>query len=344
MRRLRPASVILAFLLLLILAYTAWWASAAWQVRAGIERWAAEQRDSGADVTYEGLTVDGFPLELAVSLRNARLRLPDGTEAAADAVEAAADPWNPLDIRLTRLASPRALLPDGAGGAMALQAVDGVGTLALGLDGRARQATLDLTGVTLAEPGAGPGLTAERLALAVSQPDAPPTAHTDPAGTLDLRLSSLTFAHGVDPSGGVLGTAVARIGGRLTLLGRLDGLAGDQLRIWRDSGGTVEVTDALVDWGGLVMTGDATLALDGEMQPLLAGTVRMERGELLLDALAGSGVVPPRQAAQLKPFVGFLAQPGEDGVRRVTLPIAVQDRRLALGPAIIATLPEIVWK
>lgn len=342
--RLRSLSVVLAFVLLLVLAYTAWWASAAWQLRAGIDRWVEAQRASGAMVSYTDLSIGGFPLELAVNTRDALLRLPDGTEASAAGIAAAADTWSPLDVRLTVMETPRVSLPAGPESALVLAAESATGTAGLDTFGRVRQGTLALSRLTITPPGADMPLNAATAELATTLPALPPATHTDPLGTLGLQLSGLVLPDPTDPVATVLGPEIKRAAISATILGGLppNPRAAD-LRAWSEDGGTVEMTGLALDWGELSLRGDATLALDGSLQPIGAGTLLVGGTDALLKALVASDLLAPQQAAQLRPFIEFLAQPREDGTRRVSLPVTLQDRRLSLGPMAVATVPSLVW-
>ena len=68
----RSVSVFAAFLLVLGLAYAAYWNSAASTLRTRLEAWAEARRADGGQVEYQSLYVRGFPLELRAEAKQVR--------------------------------------------------------------------------------------------------------------------------------------------------------------------------------------------------------------------------------------------------------------------------------
>lgn len=349
--RLRTVSVAVTVLLLVLLAYTAWWVSAARQLRHGVEDWAAQQRAAGTSVEYGGLTVAGWPLELAASADRIHLQRPDGLRLDLAALRVAADPWNPLALRIRVPQGLRAVLPGPAGPAWdatgtptgpTLTAGSGEGTLELGRDGRVQAGSLALSTAALAVRSPTPGtLAADAITLGWRQPAAPPPGSTDPSLSVRLGLTGLVLPN---PMPAPLASRIDRLGLEATLRGPLPpDLAAMSLRDWSKAGGVVDLTSLSLSWSGLTLQGDATLALDRDLQPLLAGSARLGGTDVLVDALAGAGLLRPNQAVGVKAALGLLAQPQPDGSRAVQVPVTIQARQLAIGPAKLGEIPEIRW-
>ena len=115
------------------------------------------------------------------------------------------------------------------------------------------------------------------------------------------------------------------------------------LAAWRDGGGTLDIDNARLAWGGTVVTLDGTLALDGAMQPEGALTATIDGGDKMVDGLVASGAIEQRFAGFAKSVMRAIATPGEDG-GKVHLPVTVQDQRVYVGPATVAALPHVTWR
>jgi hypothetical protein len=110
---------------------------------------------------------------------------------------------------------------------------------------------------------------------------------------------------------------------------------------WHAGGGSVTLSDTLLKWGPLTLTGAAQLGLDDRLQPSGKGTADVGGTAATLDALVGGGVLQPGLAATAKAVLGAMAQlPGGDAVR---LPFVLRDSTLSVGPIPLARLNDIVW-
>jgi hypothetical protein len=110
---------------------------------------------------------------------------------------------------------------------------------------------------------------------------------------------------------------------------------------WQAGGGAVSVSDALLKWGPLTLTGQAQLGLDSRLQPAGKGVADVSGAAAALDALVDGGVVQPGMAATAKAVLGAMAQlPGGDKVR---LPFVLRDNTVSVGPIPLARLNDIVW-
>jgi hypothetical protein len=139
--------------------------------------------------------------------------------------------------------------------------------------------------------------------------------------------------------------------GRVRLAGRVmgelsslnPGMGAGALGPWRDDGGTVELSRIEVRYGALEVAAEGTLALDGEMQPLVALTARVEGFGESLDALAQRGAMKRGDATAAKLVLAALAERGPNGRPRLALPVTLQDGFLSVGPAMLLRMPPIPW-
>ena len=179
---------------------------------------------------------------------------------------------------------------------------------------------------SIGSPGPAPGT------------DAPPP----PSAELSLRLDGVTLPQ-AQP--GPLGPHVQWLTAEAVLDGsvRPDGPA-KALAAWRDEGGAVEIRRLELAWGPLLLSGNATLALDGNMQPEGAGTANIRGYGETIDALVAQGLMKPQAGTLTKAALGLMAKtPADGGAKVLTVPLSIQNRVLYAGPIGLLKLPTIVW-
>lgn len=339
--RLRPLSVVAAFVLLLVLAWTAYWSAAANRLKGWIDAWAAAERAGGSVVDYADLRVSGFPLELRLDAGAVRIRRPDGVILSTTRLSMMAEPWAPLDVAFMLDGEPHLVLPPaGARPSLALHAAAGAGRAEFSTAGTLDGLTMTLTRPRLDLGGTDRALSAATVDVALDKPAAPPDTHADPGLLVGMALRDLTL-----PGDPLMGAAVQRADLSLTVKGDPpDSLDVAAVRAWSEDGGTVDLAIAAVDWGDLRLSGDATLALDGALQPIGAGTVTLVGFETLFDRLAATGRMDRQRATLAKTVLGLLARPTPDGALALKAPVTLQDRRLTLGAVPVTELPVVDWK
>jgi hypothetical protein len=114
---------------------------------------------------------------------------------------------------------------------------------------------------------------------------------------------------------------------------------------WRDTGGTVEVTELELRWGPLNIVAVGTMALDENLQPLAALTATITGFNETIDALTTTGTIQQSEADAAKTLLNLLAKPPSllGGPPEIAVPITVQNQRLSLGPVALMMLPLIEW-
>ncbi len=173
--------------------------------------------------------------------------------------------------------------------------------------------------------------------LHLQQPSTPPTDHTQSSVSLAFAINDALFQPG-------LLRAMPQHLTALTLNGRLLGGLPDwrqrsAVEAWRGQGGTLELDALDFSWANLSGKLQSTLALDDHLQPEGAGTI-----QLFLDTTAPA----PTDALDFNRFTAMLfslmAQTDpKTGSKSVTLPLALQNRQLALGVFPLTKIPEIFW-
>lgn len=340
--RLRPLSLLAAFLLLLVLAYTAWWVAAAAQLRRAMADLIAVQQDQGNQVEPAAPGVGGYPLRLAVRLERGHWRRMDGALIEAADLEAWARPWNPLTVRLEAEGPVRLMLPATEDRpALDLGATAATGEMQLDQAGGVRQARLRLDQPQLAATDLTGPLTAARMELGWSRPVLDAPGPLPVTGIVNLHLADITLP------GRVLPPLEPQIH-ELALEAQLRGMLPPSpdiaaLRGWSEAGGTVELTAFRLLWGRLDLRGNATLALDSALQPIAAGSAELSGSESLIDMLVAADSLTADQGNAARAALGFLSRPTPDGRRAVQVPVTIQDQSLSIGPIRVGRVPSIRW-
>src|SRR5205823_9134066 len=114
------------------------------------------------------------------------------------------------------------------------------------------------------------------------------------------------------------------------------------LAAWRAAGGTLELRSVAAKWGPLGLTGDGTLALDKEMQPVVALSLAISGFAETLDALVASGLVDQKKAGLPRVILGALAR-NNNGTTSIKAPLTIQDGFLLIGPVKLLPVPPIDW-
>ena len=112
---------------------------------------------------------------------------------------------------------------------------------------------------------------------------------------------------------------------------------------WRDSGGIIDIDIFEGVLGGLKTRGNGTLALDQNLQPLLAASANFEGIVPLVDRLDKLGFIGSKTAILAKVILGGISTRLKNGRLSVGLPLSIQNRKLSVGPVMLMTLPPINW-
>ncbi len=340
-------------------AYAAYWRYVAAELTAGIEAWAADQRARGnqADFAWDG--IGGFPLAFRAEFRQPALRLHlPGAELVwqGSNLRAEMSPWN---LRRIRVSSP-------GEHNLWLQALQQSGQWRLatvGLSGEARfhgNGALGGLSATLEQPDAalpgGLAIAAGHASLGLALPEAAPVDYSQPFAGISLDLARVVLP----PDTRLLTTdPVERATLEATIMGPMVAALTQSLdqtqpqppppsvaqilAAWRDAGGDVEIAQFSFAQGPLSAAGEATLALDGDLQLLGAGTVTTTGLSDAVEILLADGIVPADRALLTRTTVKALERLGEDGKKQAKFALSLQNRTISFGPAPLLTLPPIVW-
>jgi len=340
-RPTRFGLAVVAALLVLLGAYTAYWLIVARRVTDGIADWAQTERAEKIDVSWEKIGVAGFPFACRVAFENVVLRdgrLTPSPELRIPAVSGSARPW---DFASWRLTAPAGFLAMLAGGGerppLKLAAHTAVGVLTVDPE-EGTKLWLSLEDIRAEAGEAVPISSADAWVIL---PAKPPRSHTEPAlgVALDLRQVQLPGMTSV------LNDTIDELAFGITIRGAVpSGKLAQAVSEWRDAGGTVELDDLHLNWGGVSASASGTIALDRELQPIGGFSGAIAGYDQILTGLVQSGRRSAAEAGLARLALAMLAKAGPDGKPEIKTAFTIQNGQMFLGPANLGKAPHLAWE
>jgi hypothetical protein len=340
-RSTRLGLAILATLLVAAGAYTAYWFVVAGRVEDGVVSWAQSVRADKIDVSWQKLRVVGFPVAFRVELETAALRdraVTPSPEIRTPWLTGTARPWDfadwhlaardgfTADIAGTGQRTPATLTARPAGGVVSIP-FEGGWKLWLSL----QNATVDW----VAQVRAG---SAE---VRITAPPLQPRGHTDPNIALAVNARQVELPAAIGP----LADAIEQLDFAATVKGAIpNGKLAEAVAAWRDAGGTIELDNLHLKWGGLDATATGTIALDKELQPIGGLSGAIQGYDHILTALVQSGRMRAGDAGLARIALALLAKPGPDGKSEIKTAFTIQNGQMYLGPAKLGKAPHLTWE
>lgn len=338
------AAVIIAALFIAAAALVAGWWFVANRLEGEIDAFAARLGSDGGHFTTAERKRGGFPFHPTLILTNPEVAFPPGAPGpwswSGEKAEVSVSLFSPrtIDIALSG-ASRLQASPFGEPLDLAVEA--SAATAQLAREPGRETAAINIANLAIATPN-GETIQVDSAALRVARALALPTDERAQAYTGALQLLGLTLPE-------TQTTPLGRRMGQLLLEGVVLGplppaFDTEAFKSWRDAGGTLEITRLLARFGPLTMSAEATMALDGDMQAMGAGTGRIQGFAPALDALAASQAMRLNDANAAKSFLALLARPPMPGAEpQLTAPLTIQERKLFIGPVAVMHMPLIKW-
>lgn len=337
-RPLRFGLVAVAVLLVLAGGYSLYWEIVARRIERGLVAWTQSAAQRQVDASWRRSRVGGFPSGFRVELEDAVLRdrsVAPAPELQAAALTGIAAPW---DLDDWRLSAPAGLAADLAGARdrpavrLAAQTADGAVSFATP---RGVVLWLRLQGAR-AQGGGEVRIGAADVWIML-----PPRGHTAPS----FAVAAVLRAVQLPAAARALGDSIDELAFGLTVNGSLPrGNLVRSLAAWRDAGGTVELDNLDLEWGGLGATATGTIALDSELQPIGGFSGAIEGYERILQALVQAGRMRPGDAVLAQLALTMLAKAGPDGRPEIATSFTIQNGQMYLGPARLGPAPRLAWK
>jgi hypothetical protein len=333
-RSTRLGFVILAVLVVVAGAYTAYWYIVAGQIEDGVAAWAQSARAEKIDVSWQKIDVGGYPLAFRVELENATFRdraVTPSPEFRIPSIAGTADPWDFADWRLT---VPQGFTADLTSAdtkpQMKLTVETGQGTVSSGREG----AWSSWLRLRHANVSAG-------ARVKVSTADAWLThAPTDPKLAVAVNARQVELPAAIGP----LGEMIEELDFAVTVKGAMpSGTLSEALAVWRDAGGRIELDKLQLKWGALGATATGTIMLDPQLQPTVALSGAIQGYDQILTLLTETGRMRPTDAGLARIALNLLAKPGPDGKPEIKTPFTIQNGQMFLGPAKLGRAPYLTW-
>jgi hypothetical protein len=326
------APIIGAIVAGLIVLHLCGWLWLAHAARARVEAYVAAHGDT---IASRSIGSGGYPFHVEARLTGVVLTVRTGSSMRLEA------PLVTVRLGLPAFHGISVTTPEGSTLTLGGQRVEArVAKLRLSgtsENGRIAQALLTIGGLTFPTAVSGPRVDSVKLLLTL--PPAPASTATGESGHFTLDVSNVVMPGDF----GALGATIGHIQFDGVANGALPAIAPDRdaLAAWRDSGGTIDLRRAALDWNKFQVAGEGTLTLDKSLQPEAAFSANVDGWPDLLDALAASGALKLEQARIIKFGLTLLSSPSADGSMK--LPITIQHSELYLEKAKILELPRIDW-
>lgn len=337
---------LIALLVLLVAADVAYWNWAANRMRDGIRTWIADRTAEGWHIKTGPMTIGGWPNTVVAHLPDVVMThdpahqpgaFPAPVRFDSGAVSLLVSLFQPTTLTLTLQGEQRIEIADAPPLLVAGDALDARLPLT---SPSVREITFSGRGVRVGPAAktwlARIGTIDGRVGLADTEAGAAAIDFTSSANTIDL------------PAGPKypLGPSITHLSVGGTLNGPFPpgGALAASASAWRDGGGSLEVKEAVLDWGPLHLTSTATLALDDQLQPMGSGSAKVSGYQEALDRLAASGVLTKSAATVAKAMLSLLAGTGTgDSPSEVEVPLTLQYRTLSMRQVPLVRLPELDW-
>ena len=113
------------------------------------------------------------------------------------------------------------------------------------------------------------------------------------------------------------------------------------LNAWRDTGGTLSISDLIVKWGPLDLTASGKLSLDAQNRPEGRLDARVTDFKNLVDAMAQEGIVKEDEARIALAGLVLVSQFQGNRSGDVLVPVIMDKGRIYLGPLAIGNLTPL---
>ena len=332
-----------------IVAYSAVWWSSAERFRREIDGWAADMRGRGWTVSYDRVRIEGYPASLTAIVEAPSIGAPAGAGGwrwQGPRMTAKVRPWNPGRIALDGGGIHRFQTEGADSEPVRIAAGDAFGLILRLTDAQATKIVLKLSDIEIDAPGRILPRRLKEAEAAIRLPDRPARVEDgrgpEPPGvSIAASLRDIEFGRGAPAArGGTIEEA--------SLTAKLIGpfprdATAQSLAVWRDGGGTLEIGALSLRWQKANGKGSGTVALDRDLQPLAALTIRIEGYADLVRSLVDRGWLKKRDAGAIKLGLDLFARAGTEQPGAVALPLTFQNRRVFLGPISVMRLPRIEW-
>jgi hypothetical protein len=335
----RAVTWIAVLLIALGVAHLAGW----WLIGAIVLRGIEAGGPAGETLHHAGAARGGWPMRVAITLERPVLSRPAVGFAPATTIEAvgavaSAPLVSPREVTVQFTCPCRVAFPDAPG--MAPTTVEASSlVLSFRAEDSAPPREWHLAGeeMTIVQGADAVRLRGARMTGRRSD------AMTGPRHIIAVALEGVQLGAGAEQP---FGREIRSASGELAVFGEMPAGPDPEtsLRAWRDDRGQIELRRLSLAWGPLALSAGLTLALDGALQPIGAGTIRIANWRPALEAVAAAGLIDRQATALVRLALTAVSRPAPGGGPPVVeVPVSLEDRTLSAARFPIARLPEIRW-
>jgi len=330
-----------------LLLYAAYWFVMAGKIRSAAESFAANSTEITAN--WQDLSMGGFPYRIEARFQQPKLAAPRTPEAwawSADSMSVGFMPYNlkhlVLKVDGEQLLQYRKLSEGSRQHLFKMRAEGSFASYVALDDAPMGRLAIDIKKAT-GQLDTRENYSADRLQLhlrPVSLEDGPPQATRD----YDLALQGENILLDPARASAALGPNIALFIAQ-TRAKNLPVTGGaslvELLQTWRDTGGTLTVSDLTVKWGALDMNGRGILQLDDAGR--LAGRLDtvFTNYDQLLKALVTAEVITQAQSRLASAGLSLFSQFQGSADGAVKLPLVMRNGTLFLGPLPVGELEPL---
>jgi hypothetical protein len=335
--------------------YTIFWHSMAVYLESSIDDWRSYKTDQGVESSYSTIEVAGFPLNFYIRINNPRLQGPLAAIGnygikkwiwEGNHLIVKLRPWNFNLIKLDLSGSNRFLLK---GKNVVYDFASE--TKLINIDSEMSQGAwpkkimIRLEGMKMSEQISKSDISIKSAffstQILLSEDKRGSVTKKNPNRILQVRLEDLYLSRKLR---WLADNYIKKVSIKLNILENLDpSLSMKNVKKWRDTGGIIDINLFEAVFGDLKTYASGTLALDQDLQPLLAMTAKFEGIVPLIDKLTVLGHIRTNTAMLAKIIFGGLSGRLGNEQSSIGLPLTIQNRKLSVGPISLFTLPFINW-
>jgi hypothetical protein len=329
-------------------AYTGYWFWLAQTFEQNLALWVDQQRAMGYRVSYAAGEPHGFPFRATIDLADVRVASPaeiESWEFSAASMRLGLAPWRPMTLRIQQDKKPTPYHLQWSASGQSFELVGGGIETAIAISGDATPPAIAFTAKNLDLREGGQSLANTlRLSVEIAPADA---AAADGSVAFALRAELLKLVVGPPSKPEYKEVYFPNLKGRI--IGPIPvGSLRDALAQWSTQGGYLEITNVSAnsaDGFPPRFEGTASIALDRQLQPIVAGTVTVRDYDYVraIDRAVADGHVTPTQGTAAKLWLSAKAEKDNGGLK-VTLPLTIQDGLVSMGSIKLARMPRIEWQ
>jgi len=329
--------------------YSCFWLIMAKKIENDIYHWKRQQETAAWKFDYDKIRVSGFPWNWVFNLENPNfknIRASNELRWSGSQLQMKLKPWDLKNVEFwtkgkqelhfykKSLIKPVKARIKNGWGKLTLNRFGKIGDLKFSLDECVIQ-TPDTKQVQLN------GIS---VTLSSNLPNKPETrAHQVPLFHLNTEFSGLILPRMAFPS---LEKKISELRLSADFLGVAEGRTIKEfLSTWSQNGGSLEINHINFKWAKLKFSGNGTLALDDQLQPIAALSAKVSGYKAAINSMVLSGFIKPSLGMVLSFAASILAKKRESlNQEQIGIPLTLQDSFLHLGPVKILKIPILNWE